>query len=309
MQRQQTGGRLKAVLILSLSLIAAGVAVVLVLKVVAMYEKRIEQARERPDLVDVAIATRELYTGVAIGPDDIVIRSFDPAMVPPEGTFSDAEELMGRTPRERILPNEIIRADRLAVADAGIGLNAIISPGKRAMSVAVDTESGVAGFLQPGNFVDVIVTIRPDDGSVRSKWVSHAFLQGVKVLAVGRNMGAERQTAPQKKASRREKPTVTLELTLEQAQELALSASKGDIHIVLRNDIDITRESTHGAVTQNLVGLQSEGASSAPARPGVVPTPRKDISEVIQGDRVEEVEFSEDGSKTISVPSKKRRRR
>ncbi len=299
MQSKQSDGRLKAALILVVSLGAATLAVWLVFKVVHQAREEVARARQQPDALSVVIARRELNVGIRIGPDDIAIKRLSPEMVPRDSAFFQQESVLGRTPRERILANEIIRNERLAVADAGIGLNAIISPGKRAMAVAVDSESGVAGFLMPGNYVDVIVTIRPDERSLENKWVSHAFLQGVKVLAVGRNMGVEEEADPLvRKASSREKPTVTLELDLEQAQELALSASKGDIHLVLRNDVDVTHVKTHGAITGNLVGLDAPPASRVLAPEKAAPGPQ--VSEVIQGDRVERVQFDQDGSNTTS---------
>ena len=305
MQRQQTGGRLKAVLILAISLMIAGIAVFMVLRVVRGLKSQVQQAQRPPDTVDVVIAKRTLYTGLPIGPEDVVVRSLAPEMIPAETSFSEVEQVLGRTPKERILSNEVVRSERLAVKDAGIGLNAIVSPGKRAMAVAIDVESGVAGFLQPGNYVDIIVTIRPDDASIGAKWVSHAFLQGIKVLAVGRNMGSRDEKDPvAKKATRRERPTVTLELTLEEAEEMALSSSKGDIHIVLRNDIDITQVTTQGAVAQNLVGRDS----TKHAGPRTKASNKGPVSEVIQGNRIEEVQFDADGSKTITVTQSKRNR-
>ena len=53
------------------------------------------------------------------------------------------------------------------------------------MTVETDTASGLAGMLQPGNYVDVIVTIRPDDANLEAKWVTETILQGIRVLAVG----------------------------------------------------------------------------------------------------------------------------
>ncbi len=174
------------------------------------------------------------------------------------------------------------------------------------MSVAVDAETGVAGFIQPGNYVDVIVTIRPDDTEGADKrWVSKAFLQGIKVLAVGRKLesgepvGAAKPLS--KRSSVRDKPTVTLELSLEEAQELALSATRGDIHLVLRNDIDITEQDTQGVAASGLVGLSAKGTPKAQAVTQVAAPPSGPVSEIITGDRVEEVQFDQDGSKSVKV--------
>jgi pilus assembly protein CpaB len=305
-QRQPTGGRTKALLIFGISLMAAIAAVFLVFRVVKLAQQEVTKARESTANVEVLVATRDLNVGIPIEDSDVALRALAAEMVPAVGVFHVVHEAVGRVPRERILANELVRDERLALADAGVGLNALVSPGKRAMSVAVDAETGVAGFIQPGNYVDVIVTIRPDDMEEDRKWVSKAFLQGIKVLAVGRRLdsGEDASKPISKRSSVRDKPTVTLELTLEQSQELALSATRGDIHIVLRNDIDITQQDTQGVATSGLVGLDPKRGSGH-ARP-VVATPAQPtgpVSEIITGDTVQEVQFGRDGTKSTTVRS------
>ena len=304
-QRQPTGGRTKALLIFGISLLAAIAAVFLVFRVVQLAQQEVTKARESTANVDVLVATRALNVGIPIEQGDVALRALATEMIPAEGVFHMVQEAVGRVPRERILPNELVREERLALADAGIGLNALVSPGKRAMSVAVDAETGVAGFIQPGNYVDVIVTIRPDDTEDDRKWVSKAFLQGIKVLAVGRKLESGQEGGPKvtKRSSVRDKPTVTLELTLDESQELALSATRGDIHLVLRNDIDITQQDTQGVATSGLVGLEPKRGKGQSAVAATPPTPSGPVSEIITGGTVQEVQFERDGSKSITVRS------
>jgi pilus assembly protein CpaB len=312
--RQQTGGRYKALLIFGISLCAAIAAVFLVFRVVQLAQQEVAKAREAPDTVEVVVAARDLNVGVTIGEEDVIVRSMAAEVVPVEGVFSSVDQLIDRVPRERILVNELVRDQRLALADAGVGLNAIVSPGKRAMSVAVDAETGVAGFIQPGNYVDVIVTIRPDDEEDK-RWASKAFLQGIKVLAVGQRTDSAKESANASKSGikgkSREKPTVTLELDLEQAEELALSATRGDIHLVLRNDIDITERDTQGVFASNLVGAPVADQPApvvGPRRPATPSVPSGPVSEIIVGDQVEEVQFERDGTKSVTVQPKRRNR-
>jgi len=304
-QRQPTGGRTKALLIFGISLLAAIAAVFLVFRVVKLAQHEVVKARESTAHVEVLVAIRTLNVGLPIEEGDVTLRAISSEMVPDASIFHVVHEAVGRVPRERILPNELVREERLALADAGIGLNALVSPGKRAMSVAVDAETGVAGFIQPGNYVDVIVTIRPDDMEDDRKWVSKAFLQGVKVLAVGRRLESGEDTkSVSKRSSARDKPTVTLELTLDESQELALSATRGDIHLVLRNDIDITQQDTQGVATSSLVGLEAQKSKPRGAAPVAGPAkPSGPVSEIITGDTVQEVQFDRDGSKSITTRS------
>jgi len=304
MNRPLTGGRTKALMLLSLSMVASAVAIMIVLGIVKRAEQKVSEAQLPADTVVAVVAARDLNVGVTIGPDDVVEAYLIPSMLPDGGTFATVDELIGRTPRERVLANEIVRERRLALADAGIGLNAIVEPGQRAMSVSVDSESGVAGFIRPGNYVDVIVTIRPDGRQTDTKWVSHTFLQGARVLAVGRRVNDQDQgKLPESRpVSTRDKPTVTLELAPDQAEALALASSKGDIHIVLRNDVDITDVATQGTYANAIIGIDAVQASRRAAprvarRPSAGTPDRSVVSEVIHGGSVEEVRFEEDGSK------------
>jgi Flp pilus assembly protein CpaB len=145
--RQQTGGRGKAYLFLGVSLVAAVLAAVLVVQLLKRAQKQVEQAKRPDETVDIVVATRKLYMGVPIQDGDVAVRKMDPQMVPADVVFTAADQVVGRTPKERILASEIVRSERLARREAGIGLNAIITPGKRAISIAVKAEEAVAGFI------------------------------------------------------------------------------------------------------------------------------------------------------------------
>ena len=302
MARQQSSPRSKTILYLAAALITAAVTTALVVEVLKAYQKRVDQATAQPTLVDSVVAVRDLYMGIPITQEDVAVRKLMPEMVPTDSTFQSVDEVVGRTPRERVLANELVRTERLARRDAGIGLNAIVTPGKRAMSVEVDTESGVAGFLQPNNFVDVIVTIRPDDKSVNAKWVTETILQGIKVLAVDQNLGNNEEKEKQSRGNtRRMRPSVTLEVTLEEAEKLALASSKGDLHLVLRSDVDITQVEDHGPmVINNIIGLAPDDDKKTTAvrriRSSAAAPPTTNV-EVIQGSERNTVKFDEQGNK------------
>jgi Flp pilus assembly protein CpaB len=95
---------------------------------------------------------------------------------------------------------------------------------------------------------------------------------------------------------------VTLELGPDDAEALALASSKGDIHIVLRNDVDITAVDTQGTYANAIIGLDAIQSSRKAAprvarRQAALQVDNSVISEVIHGGSVEEVRFQEDGSK------------
>ena len=323
MQRQQTGGRLKATVFLCAALIVAGMVSFLVWKALKNAETQLQKAEAGPEKVEVLVATRDLYMGIPIEAEDLRVLTVLPSTVDLDKVFtSDQLDLMVQTqvtPRERILAGEVLRSERMARPEAGIGLNAIVPRGKRAMTIETDAQSSLSGLLQPGNFVDAIVTIRPDDRSIEAKWVTETILQGVRVLAIGDSLSpagkAKSDEKETKKASsrRRGRPTVTLELTLEEAEKLALASSRGDIHLVLRSDIDITQEETTGPLSTNgLLGLSDSAAKkTAPRRRGsgrrATPSPSNTVTaEVIEGADTTSVQFDESGAKVDESQNRRR---
>lgn len=314
MQRQQASGRSRALIFLIGSVVLALVAVAIVLKVLRdANEKAREAERRQSETVQVVIATRDLYMGLPIGPDDVVEREVAPEVVSRENIFSSLTEVLGRTPRERILSGEPIRAERLARPDAGVGLNAIVTPGKRAMTIATTVETAVAGLLQAGNYIDIIVTIRPEDPTaVGAKWVSETILQGIKVLAVGTSLdgtntapkeGEKKSARNSSESTRRMKPSITLEVTPEEAEKLALASTRGDIHVALRSDIDILQYDSHGLTTgASLIGYPPRNPTPVPAAAPRQGTPAPEVvqpelprAEVIQGSKKQEVTFGSSG--------------
>lgn len=162
--------------------------------------------------------------------------------------------------------------ERLARADEGEGLNAIIERGKRAMTIETDAQSSLGGFLAPGNQVDVIVTIRPDDKNIGAKWLTDTILQDVKVLAVGDSLRARPtgDDGSKKKGKKRgrNRPSVTLELSPSEAEKLALASSKGDLHLVLRSEVDTYVYDDDGELTNTdqMLGVAKMKPKEAPKR-------------------------------------------
>jgi pilus assembly protein CpaB len=295
MARFSTNSQPRAILFMVGSLIGAALVAIAVIRVLQSAQDQVDAAMEAPDTVAVVIATRELDMGLTISDDDVIIRHLAPDMVPVDDIYNDREVVVGRTPRAKILPNEPVRRERLASANAGVGLNALIRKGMRAMTVQVDLQSGVGGFIQPGNYVDVIVTIRPDDQRGRSKWATETILIGIPVLTVtsterARPKKTEDGKAERRAPVRRQKPSVTLELSPEQAEKLALAVSKGDIHLVLRGDLDITTETEQAKSplsTSELIGYKAPRRGRRTYR----------TAEVIQGSQKETARFDRAGNK------------
>lgn len=248
-QQPTSSGPIRAIVFLAVALVAGSVSLVGLYNLIASYQARIDEAKKPEDTVMAIVAARDLYQGVTITEEDLYAVSIQPRYLQ-DGTFLSPEHVVGRIPRERILANEFVRADRLADPESGIGLNAIIPRGMRAISVNVTDGRALSGFLNPGNYVDVLVTLGAD-GSRKAETVT--LLQAMTVLAVNSRMGGGQQVATDRAA-----PSVTLAVTPEEAEKLTHASVEGNVVLTLRNDIDVTQVETHGARATSLLGGTTE---------------------------------------------------
>ncbi len=176
------------------------------------------------------------------------------------GYFPDPAGLEGRTLLYPVKADEPIFESKLApVAMKGGGVAAVISPQRRAMAVKVDKIVGVAGFIHPGNRVDVLVTLQ-QTGMVTTP-VTKIVLENVLVLAVGPEIEA---------STKQEKPApvdvITLEVTPHEGEKLALAATEGKLQLALRNFGDSQEVMTRGTTISTLLASHNEGAEAAPVK-------------------------------------------
>lgn len=191
----------------------------------------------------------------------------------PEGAFDSIDKVAGKFAAQKLVQGEMVMRERVVDQNVGNSLSMMIEPNKRAVSVRVNDVIGVAGFLLPGNHVDVIATRRVEQNRAEA----HTLLQNVKVLAVD-------QTAAQPE---KDKPVVvravTLELDVKQAELLAAATEEGSVQLALRNPDDTTVTEP-----QPEVALASASAEAKPAPQVVYVTrkPRTDTVTVIRETRV-----------------------
>jgi len=258
----------------------------------------------------VAVAKVAIPVGTKIIAEQITLVQF-PQESTPDGAFDSVEKLAGRVAVTNIAPKEPITEARLAPEGTAGGLSAIIPEGYRAMTVKVDDVVGISGFIMPGTLVDVVVVIVPTgNGAVAQDPISKIVLQNIKVLANGQNIDkpeSEREASSVK--------AVTLLVTPEQAEKLALASSEGKLQLVMRNSIDQGDEQTIGINKRTLLGgdvaapqpepgsLKSERPEQKPAprrvrvqaeakpAPAAQPAPPKSSVEMIEGAKKRSVDF------------------
>jgi pilus assembly protein CpaB len=128
---------------------------------------------------------------------------------------------------------------------AGAGIMTYLVPkGHRAVTVGVNEVAGVAGFLNPADRVDVVVTTQPPGSQDK---ISKIVLQNVPILAIG-------QITQQKEGKPVVVPTVTLDLTPDDSEKLVLASSQGQLQMLLRNVADTGTVEAKGATIRKVLG-------------------------------------------------------
>ena len=279
----------------------------------------LSSAQATSNHVKVAVARVEIPIGTKIIKEQVMEMEF-PSNSTPDGTFESVDKLVGRVAIVQIAPREAITDSKLAPEGTAGGLTATIPEGYRAMTVKVDDAAGISGFIQPGALVDVVVVIDPKENSSNQDPISKIVLQNIKVLANGQNMDKPKDEREAKTIK-----AVTLQVTPEQAEKLALAANEGKLQLVMRNSTDQGDSQTTGVNKRSLLSgekatpvpeagsLKSEQPAAetkpaprrsrpraemmiepapmaAPAQPAAPPPPRNSI-EMIQGGKKQSVDF------------------
>ena len=192
---------------------------------------------------------------------------------PPPGSFTNLEQVVGRVTATSIMSGELVTENKLAPKGTVPGITALLSPNQRAMTVKVDEASGVAGFLTPGDRVDVVVIV--DKGEYGKDPLAKLLFQNLKVLGTGQKLENRPGDKPQIV------PTVTMEVTPEIGERLALAAQEGRISLVLRGRGDQQLVETLGADASKLFGKPGRAIPQPPAAATVAPAGR--TVEMIRG--------------------------
>lgn len=217
------------------------------------------------NLSQVAVAKVAIPLGTKIIAEQVMMVQF-PKESTPDGTFETTEKLVGRVAVTNIAAREPITEARLAPEGTAGGLSAVIPEGYRAMTVKVDDVVGISGFIMPGTLVDIVVVIDPAENTGRQNPISKIVLQNIKVLANGQNIDK-----PEDQREANSVKAITLQVTPEQAEKLALAANEGKLQLVMRNSTDQGDEETKGITKKDLLG--GDGAVPVP-EPGSLKSER-----------------------------------
>ncbi len=156
-----------------------------------------------------------------------------PAEGLPQGSFQRIPDAMAgdAVALRAIAANELVLSSALSGKENRLSASKLLGPDMRAVAVPIGETAGVAGFIVPGDRVDVYVTRDPGESGLP---YSDQLIQGARVLAVGQdnNVGKEKPEVVR---------TATIEVSPQQAQKIALAQTVGTLSLSLRNLIDNTR--------------------------------------------------------------------
>lgn len=245
--------------------ILLGLAVLMALFTSALLYNWLEQQRASRQLVEpqvvslpprmVAVAAGDLPWGTTLTTSMIKLVAFPSASLL-EGYFSTVESVSGRILLTNIKANDPFLEDKFAPPEVTQGGMAVVTQmGKRAMAVRVDDVVGVAGFINPGNRVDVLVTLRQEPPQTRT------VLQNILVLATGTQLEAQSNGS-----KAREARVITLEVTPEEAEKLVLAAHEGKVTMALRNYANLQPAVTRGATLSTLLNTATESRERVPVK-------------------------------------------
>ncbi|HJR06546.1 MAG TPA: Flp pilus assembly protein CpaB [Pyrinomonadaceae bacterium] len=199
-------------------------------------------------LNSVVVAKVDIQPGEKIIAEQLQSVQF-PSTAMPDGTFESVDKLVGRVAVVQIAAREPVTDFKLAPEGSAGGLSAVIPEGYRAMTVKVDDVVGISGFVMPGALVDVVVVINPAENNGHENPISKIVLQNIKVLANGQNIDRPKNDREPESVK-----AVTLQVTPEQAEKLALASTEGKLQLVMRNSVDQGDEQTLGVDKRVLLG-------------------------------------------------------
>ncbi|SDD59048.1 Flp pilus assembly protein CpaB [Paraburkholderia lycopersici] len=219
-------------------------------------------SQQPPATKRVRVAAADLPAGLLLRDADLAWKEMPAASVRAgaqlEGDTANAIELKGALLRQAVSAGQPVLSDEVILpGDPGF-LAATLKPGMRAVSVAIDEVSGNAGLIEPGDYVDLLLTQqmsgRTDEPALAVS--SETIVQHVRVLAVGSVIQRPKTDGNTPDAGNRAR-TVTLEVTPERAEVVSVAARLGSLSLALRSF----------AVASRNPGTDSADAASAPPAP------------------------------------------
>src|ERR1051326_973474 len=229
-------------------------ALVISIGITSIFYLRISREASTPKTKHVLAAAVALQPGTPITAENLTEINW-PENVPLDGLMEKKEDVIGHMLIYALEAKQPVLRHDLA-SSGSFGLAAKIPDGMRATAVKTNEVTSIAGFIFPGSRVDVLVTVRGENNKLAST-ATQTVLQDVQVLSTGNKMDPDPAGKPENVN------VVTLLVTPEQSEKLALAQNEGTIHIVLRNGGDSAKLNTAPFDLAQLTGTPK----AVPAQP------------------------------------------
>jgi pilus assembly protein CpaB len=196
--------------------------------------------------VKVVVAKRPIAPGEALAVADLEVAAIAGTVLP-EGAHAKPDEIIGRTAGAQLLKGQTVLETLLAPEGTLSGLQALVPPGMRAMTIEVNEFSSVGGMITPGSRVDVIASMQEP---VNSENMTRTICQNVLVKAIGNDTGRINDKGEEEKKPK----SVTLLVSAKQAESIQLASLTGRPWLTLRNNNDGSIASLAGTTLAELRG-------------------------------------------------------
>jgi pilus assembly protein CpaB len=216
--------------------------------------------------VNLVVPRDNIPPGRALAADDLTVTEVGAGMAPATA-FRDPSQLVGRVSETLIVKGQPIVDGMLAPPGSGSGLQALVPPGMRAVTLEVNEYTGVAGLITPGCHVDILATINEGNGGQ----IARTIVQNVKVTAVGqRTVAAPTDSAQPNEPFR----SVTVLAPVSEVETIELACATGRPRLVLRGGRDSDRVESAGITLKELRGTANDpNPFIAIALPATQPAP------------------------------------
>jgi len=212
----------------------------------------------------VRVSAADLPQGLLLRDDDLTWKNVPAGEMPPNAIVADtpnAVELKGSLLRHPATSGTILVADDVILPSAPGFLAATLKPDMRAISVAVDDVSGNAGLIQPGDYVDLLLTQQMErrTDSPDLAVASETVVQHARVLAVGSEISRPK-TNDNPDALNNRARTVTLEVTPRMGEVISVAARLGSLSLALRSFATASRDSASAVAAPTPEASQAQAA-------------------------------------------------
>ena len=230
-----------------------------------------------PRTTDVVVATEALTTGAKIDPAKFRVVAFPNEAVPPDSFRTIAAVGQARVLAQPLDINEPLTLKKLSGPGGGAGISMKIAPNMRAATIRVSDVLGVGGFVFPGEHVDLVITFAPQGQSLPT---TSLLAQDIRVIAVNQDANLNKDKAEVVQS-------VTIEVTPELAQKLALASQVGTVSLTLRNPDDQAATRVRTIAVSDLHDGHVATPTAGPARPRrvrrVASAPASESFEIVRG--------------------------